>query len=147
MTRERVVGLLLVATCLLVAAAVAGEERRVQIRFEVDGKPRQGPDTIEFYGQDGRVVARKQIAEGSFQPPAIAASVSVEVRVRLAKRTLVFAGVRSVKFAGTWVVGIDQPPFDEENLVSSATGAEELWYIRFVPATGGDGTTVVVAIR
>jgi hypothetical protein len=133
---------------LLFAVAGYAQPRRIKIRFELDGKPKAGPRNIQFYGEDGRPIADQRISGGSFDAPTLGSSDRVDVHLRFAGRTLIFRGVFGTKFEGTWTVGIDRAPFDEENAssVASVSKPKELWFIKFDPLRG-DGTRIVVAGR
>jgi len=133
---------------VFVLAQLPGQSRQVKIRFEIDGKPQAGPKSIDLYGPDGRQIASPVIRGGGFDVPDLESSKEVEVRIKLAKRTMAFQGVYQTKFDGAWTVGIDRPPFDDENASPKLVKLrpKELWFIKFEPSSG-DGTRIVVIPR
>ena len=130
---------------LLAFVATANAGARIRIEFEVCGKTRSGPRVIEFH-RSQRLLSRQPIVHGGFESPALGGT-AVDVHLRLDGRPLVFRDVPASKFQGSWKVGIDRPPFQEENASSVAAAARprELWFIQFDPPTG-DGTRMVVSI-
>lgn len=133
---------------MVLTLTLYAQPQQVRIRFEVEGKSRVGPQTIEFYGADGHRIASQRIHQGCFDVPKLQPSEQVNVCIYFAKRVLTFQGVYGTKFEGTWTVGIDRVPFDEENASSIPAGnnSKELWFIEFEPSTG-DGTRMVVTGR
>lgn len=131
----------------LLMATLHAETQRIKVRFEVDGKPTVGPLAIEFYNAAGRRIAREDITDHAFNMPHVGSGDTVDVRLRLAGRRLIFRGIHASKLVGSWIVGIDRPPFNEENAssVPQDSKPKELWVIQFDPPDG-DGTRMVVAI-
>ena len=118
---------------------------QIKVQFEFCGKRRSSPSAIGFHqGQELR--SREPIIGGAFDIPSIEGT-TVDVHVRFLGRALVFPGVPVKRLVeGTWIIGVDRPPFQPENASSSAASSNpgEVWFIDFKPLAG-DGTRVVVA--
>jgi hypothetical protein len=84
-------------------------------------------------------------------PPELKEHEKLNVRFMSGKHDLSFESVYASKFKTDWVVGVDTPPFDSENIASEnpdppGKTLSVIWYIDFVPKDKGDGTRVVVKI-
>ena len=126
---------------------VLAQSSKLDIQFQMDGKPQKAPSDIEIVFPDGHILNRP-IENGKFQAPDDL-KVPVTVRIKFKGRTLEFPSVYPAKFApGRWVVEIDRPPFELENDPGRKEKAKvkELWIIKFESFTG-DGTVMVVSVR
>jgi len=64
----------------------------------------------------------------------------------LASTIFLFEPVYIAKFQTDWVVGIDNKPFDQENVDLQFAGKiQTIYYIDFVP-TSGDETRLVIRV-
>jgi len=118
---------------------------KVEVEFQLDGKRQRAPSSVDFVESNGTVQS-ESIVNGEFRVPGSLDS-PVAVRLRFLDRTLLFSQVYPSKFQGKWVVGIDKPPFDPENISArfQQEKPKELWFISFEP-TLGEGTRIVVSI-
>jgi len=126
--RYSLVALLLV----LLSTTAYTQSPRVKVRFEVDGKSRKAPADINFYRPDGQLLAKRSIANDTFEPPPLGTD-KIKIVARLAGRTMDFEQVPPAFFAGSWLIGIDTPPFDDENTASAKSRTKEVWFIVFEP--------------
>jgi hypothetical protein len=137
------------ALFLIVAGIALSQPMQVKIRFEVDGKSRSAPRLVEFYAIDGRLLARQEIRNGTFGVPDKVTAENVNVVVRFAGRTMTFKSIPSETFRAAWTIGVDTPPFDDENSSSSlaANKPKEFWYIDFHYANRDGGRHVIAIPR
>ena len=130
---------------LMLVTGVRGQDRFVKVSFEIDGKRVEERFKILIY-VDGIAIEPLRFENG-FVVPAWPKSVeNVRVRFLFAKHNLLFEPVYIAKFETDWIVGIDNKPFDEEN-VDPRAGKElkVVYYIDFVPHDG-DETRLVVKV-
>jgi hypothetical protein len=130
----------------LTAAAGAGAQTPVKIKFEVDGKEYRQPIRIfiaAHYDEFKPPIFEPQVKDGSFILPAGLGGLKfdeVSVRVVCGKHTLEFTEVEVSKLTGELVFGIDHKPFDPEFLKFKTPEEKKklalLHYLKFIPENG-----------
>jgi hypothetical protein len=119
------------------------------IKFEVDGKEVDQEFRVLLY-VDNKVIEPRRVGSRFIVPPELKDNEKVHVRFLSGKYDLSFDPVYAPKFETDWVVGIDNAPFDSENVDSEnpdPAGKRLLviWYLDSVPKEG-DGTRLVVKV-
>jgi len=92
----------------------------------------------------GKLLAKNKIADDQFQAPTLA-SEKINVVIRFAGRTIDFEEIPPAFFEGRWRIGIDTPPFDDENAPAARGRTKEVWYIVFEPPNS-EAIRVTVAV-
>lgn len=142
---------LALAFCFLAFVGwVNAQSQCVRVKFEVDDKEVDQEFRILLY-VDNKVIEPTRVGKTFIVPPELKDHEKVNVRFLSEKYDLWFESVYVTKFKTDWVVGIDNPPFDSDNVASEnpdPTGKTlmVIWYIDFVPKDKGDGTKVVVKV-
>lgn len=142
---------LALAVCLLaLVGSVSAQSQSVTIKFEVDGKEVDQKFRVLLYF-DNKVIEPTVVEKSFIVPPELKDQEKVNVRLLSGEYDLSFESVYLTKFKTDWVVGIDNPPFDDENIASEQRNPpgktlSVIWYIDFVPKDKGDGTRVVVKV-
>lgn len=130
---------------LMLVTGVSGQDKFVKVDFEIDGKRVEERFKILIY-IDAIAIEPLRFENGFVVPSWPKNVESVRVRFLFARHNLLFEPVYIAKFETDWIVGIDNKPFDEENV--DPTAGKELrvvYYIDFVPHDG-DGTRLVVKV-
>lgn len=142
---------LVLAFCFLAfVGSVNAQSRCVKVAFEVDGKAVDQEFKILLY-VDNKVIEPTRVGKSFIVPPELKDHEKVNVRFLSGKYDLSFDPVYAPKFETDWVVGIDNAPFDSENIASENPDPKRkrllvIWYIDFVPKDKGDGTRLVVKV-
>jgi hypothetical protein len=130
--------------------SVSAQSQCVNVKFEVDGKEVDQKFRVLLY-VDNRVIGPTVVGKSFIVPPELKDQEKVNVRFLSGEYDLFFESVYLTKFNTDWVVGVDTPPFDNENITSEnpdppGKTLSVIWYIDFVPKDKGDGTRVVVKV-
>ncbi len=147
----KTLSILLLAGCSLLANSVMAQTRSLKIlRFEVDGKEVHKDFKLLLY-VNGKAIELVRTGNSFAVPTELQGCESVDVRFVSGKHDLFFNAVHISKFDTDWIIGIDNKPFDAENLSSEEADPPGrkllvIHYINFVPKTGGDGTRMVIKI-
>lgn len=142
---------LALAVCVLaLVGSVSAQSQCVRIKFEVDGKEVDQKFRVLLY-VDNKVMEPTVVGKSFVVPPELKGQEKVNVRFLSGEYDLFFESVYLTKFNTDWVVGVDTPPFDNENIASEnpdppGKTLSVIWYIDFVPKDKGDGTRVVVKV-
>lgn len=130
---------------LMLVNGVRGQDNFVKVSFEIDGKRVEERFKILIY-VDGMTIEPLRFENGFVVPAWIKKVEKVRVRFWFGKHNLLFEPVYIAKFETDWIVGIDNKPFDQEN-VDPQAGKElkVVYYIDFVPHDG-DETRLVVKV-
>jgi hypothetical protein len=147
---KRIKALALVVCVLALVGSVSAQSQCVRIKFEVDGKEVNQKFRVLLY-VDNKVIEPTVVGKSFVVPPELKDQEKVNVRFLSGKYDLSFQSVYVSKFKTDWVVGVDNPPFDNENIASEnpdppGKTLSVIWYIDFVPKDKGDGTRVVVKV-
>ena len=147
---KEVRALALMVFVLTVLTSVNAQNRCVAVKFEVDSKEADQPFKVLLY-VDNKVIEPTVAGKSFIVPPELKGQEKVNVRFLSGDYDLFFQSVYMSKFNTDWVVGIDNPPFDNENIASETPDPpgktlSVIWYIEFVPKDRGDGTRVVVKV-
>ena len=140
--------LLLLGWSTLLITSVTAQTHVVKIRrFEVDGKALHKPFKILLY-VDGRVIKPARIGNRFVVPSEIEHHKTVDVRFISEKYNLFFQSVDNSKFGTDWIVGVDNKPFDEENIASEDPDPQRqalvgIYYLEFLSKKGLDTRMVV----
>jgi len=142
--------LVLASWLVAFVGSVNAQSQCVSVKFEVDGKEMDQKFRILLY-VDNKVLEPAVIGKSFVVPPELKGQEKVNLRFLSGEHDLSFESVYVTKFKTDWVVGVDTPPFDNENLASEnpdppGKTLSVIWYIDFVPKDKGDGTRVVVKI-
>ncbi len=142
---------LLAGCCVLLANSAKAQARSVKIlKFEVDGKEvRKGFKVLLYIG--GKTIEPARTGNSFVVPPEVQGHENIGVRFLSGKYDLLFDSVHVSKFNTDWIIGIDNKPFDAENISSEEPdppGRQLLviHYMSFVPKDGGDGTRMIVKV-
>ena len=147
---KKIKALALVVCVLAFVGSVSAQNQCVRIKFEVDGKEVDQKFRV-LLSVDSRVIEPTVVGKSFIVPPELKDQEKVNVRFLSGKYDLSFESVYVTKFKTDWVVGVDNPPFDNENIASEnpdppGKTVSVIWYIDFVPKDKSDGTRVVVKV-
>jgi len=134
---------MLMALLVLLCANTYAQGTRIRVRFELDGKARKAPREIVFYRPNGQLLVKKAVIDDAFEAPML--SEKINVVVRFASRTMEFQAIPPTFFEGMWRVGIDTPPFDDENARAADRQTKEIWYVVF-ESSQFEATRAIVAV-
>jgi len=123
----------------------------VSVRFVINERQVSQPVRL-WFDVKGRAVEPLWTDNGFIlAEPVWEEATAVGVRVKLGKRMLEFPEVQTAAIEnGEWVIGVDTPPFEDENLPSPKDGERPSWvkevlwiyYLSFAP-TGKEGLRIV----
>jgi hypothetical protein len=148
--KKKIKTLALVVCALAFVGSVSAQSQCVRIKFEVDGKQVDQKFRV-LLSVDNKVIEPTVVGKSFIVPPELKDQEKVNVRFLSGQYDLSFESVYLTKFNTDWIVGIDTPPFDSENIASEnpdppGKTLSVIWYIDFVPKDKGDGTRVVVKV-
>jgi len=124
-------------------------DRWVKVKFEVDGKTVDQEFKVLLYANNQ--VIEPTITGKNFElPPKLESVQTMKVRFLSGEYDLFFDSVHTTAFDTKWVIGVDKPPFDDENIDSEepAPFGKKLliiYYINFVPKNA-EGTRLMVKV-
>lgn len=123
-----------------------GQGRFVQIlKFEVDSKQRDEKLRV-FLKIGDRLIEPLRFENGFVVPAEVSEREKLDVRLIFGKYDLYFESVPASAFNTNWIVGLDEPPFNQDNIESSPPPRKKLklvYYIQFVPRDGEETRMVV----
>jgi hypothetical protein len=137
---------MLACTLLLCAAPISGQIRFVQIlRFEVDGKQRDEKLRV-FLKLGNRLIEPLRFENGFVVPAELGEQEKLDVRLIFGKYDLYFESIHASAFKTNWIVGVDEAPFDPDNIEPAPPPGKKLklvYYIQFVPRDAEETRMVV----
>lgn len=127
---------------------VRAQNNRVKFSFEVDAKPVKEKFKVQLY-LDGKVIEPDMCGDSFLVPPEIEGRKDTGVRFLSDKYDLYFDPIFAHNFKIDWVVGVDNKPFEKENLNAEKNYEKVaiIHYLKFIPKDGGDGFMLIVEIN
>lgn len=140
------IGLLLGLMCLFVPyTMVAQSNKVVQVYFDIEGKEVNFSKGVELsFFLDGKEIQPLLYLNG-FVVPDFGNAKTVDVCFRYKRKVYRIDALPVNKFETDWTFGIDKKPFKEDNKPQNEK-VSMIYFIRFSPKDGSDGTQVIVAI-
>lgn len=137
-------------TVMFVKSANAQTDN-VHLRFEIDGRQVNEAFRVLLYAGD-RIIEPTKCVNGFAVPSDIRDYETVNVRIFFGEHNLFFESVHVSKFRTDWTVGIDNEPFEEENVTSEHPDPPGqrlvlIYYINFTSRSGLDTRTVIRVYR
>lgn len=135
--------LILVAICF--SGLATAQAPRVQLKFEVDGKPKTQMFKVTFVTKESTFEA-KNIDDGFVVPNEILDCDSFGVKFVSKKYSFYFQPVFRKDLDAVWTVGIDNKPFEKDNISSdeSYDKVSRLKFLRIRPLNEGIASILVV---
>jgi hypothetical protein len=122
------------AWALIASTDTLAQDNPIKVKFEIDGKEIHQPFKI-LLSVKGSAIFEPAITDGSFIfPLELRSYEKVSLRLVYKEYDLDYGDVYPSKFNGEMVFGVDNKPFDEENLPSNPPPGKELiliYYIKF----------------
>jgi hypothetical protein len=147
-SKLRISLLLLAVSCYFAMffASAGAQTDSIKVKFEIDGKRVEQSFRV-LIETEGKIIEPPIVKSSFLVPSEIKGKEKVNVRFLSGEHDLYFEGVYAGKFKTNWTVGIDNKPFDVENLLDSASDIEVkiIYYINFEPEDA-DGTRMVVSV-
>jgi hypothetical protein len=147
----RKLNILMVVCCfLLLASAAQAQTGCVKVKFEIDGKEVDQKFKVVLH-INNEVIKPSIIGKGfNVSADVLKNHETVGVQFLSAEYDLFFESVHRSAFETEWIVGVDKPPFDNENIDSEEPvppGKKLLiiYYINFIPKNA-EGTRLVVKV-
>lgn len=133
---------------LLFIGDLVAQDKKVEFRFEVDGKPVRQKFKVQL-DIDGKIIEAKLSKNGFYLPLEFQHCKTCEifaVRFTSKKYILAFDGVYRKNFDSNWVLGIDNRPFDVDNINISTSyeNIRTLHYLGFRPKDDEIATRLTV---
>jgi len=144
----RKLNILMVACCfLLLASSAKAQTSCVKVKFEIDGIEVDQKFKVLVH-INNEVIEPSIVGKGFIVPPDLKNHETVGVQFLSGEYDLFFESVHKSAFETDWIVGVDKPPFDNENISSEKPdppGKELLiiYYITFIPKNGEETRLVV----
>jgi hypothetical protein len=127
---------------------MASQTHFVKLAFEVDGQPQLDPEIRLAIEIDGKTFEPK-IVKGEFIVPAeVQNGKQIKLRFISGKYDLSFRQMTKQHFDSEWVIGVKNPPFQEDPdgpLVSDGRHLRLIYYIEFRPYSA-EGTNWVTRV-
>lgn len=137
-----IIAILLILPCHMFAQ----KDKIVNVSFDIEGANSFFSEDLHLlFRFDGKEIQPILFLNG-FIVPDFGNAEAVDVCFVLKKQTYCINNLPVSKFEGSWTFGIDKKPFKEENRPQEK-GVNRIFFIRFTPANGGDGTQVVVTVK
>lgn len=132
--------------CLFIPyTMVAQSDKVVQVYFDIEGKEVNFSNGVELsFFLDGKEIEPLLYLNG-FVVPDFGNAKAVDVCFRYKRKVYRIDALPINKFETDWTFGIDKKPFKEENKPQNEK-VRMIYFIRFSPKDGSDGTQVIVAI-
>jgi len=146
MASRKTRAVILTWTALVSIELFAGQIRFVQIlKFEVDGKQHNEKFMI-FLKLDDKLKEPLRFENGFVVPEEVSADEKFDARLIFGKYDLYFESIHASAFDTNWIVGVDEAPFDPDNLETPVPAGKKLklvYWIQFVPRHGEETRLVV----
>lgn len=121
-------------------------DKVVRVSFEVEDEEVDFSKGVNLtFNVDGREIQPLLFVNG-FIVPDFGDTKTVDVCFSYEENKYCIERVSIVKFETNWTFGVDEKPFRDVNKPQTK-GVRLVYYIKFQPKNGGDGTRVDVAIR
>jgi hypothetical protein len=138
----KIVVLLVAITALYLAmlsVSTKAQTECVKIKFEIDGKEVVGEKFKVLIDADGQTIEPKLLENGFVVPPEVSNWQKIELRFVSGEYELLFSPLTKYHFDSEWIIGVNNPPFKEQDETSASQEGKELkliYYIEFHPKKG-----------
>jgi len=115
---------------------MASQTPFVKLTFEVDGQQQLDPEIRLAIEIDGKTFEPKIVKGGFIVPPEVQNGKQIKLRFISGKYDLTFRDLTKQHFDSEWVIGVKNPPFQEDPdgpLVSDGKELRLIYYIEFRP--------------
>lgn len=121
-------------------------EKTIQVSFNIEGEPAVFSDMnrIEFTVGNNKVVPLQFL--NGFVVPDFGDADVIDVCFIINGEKYCFRDLPVSKFETDWEFGVDRKPFNKE-FKPADVGDKFIYFLKFFPKNGGDGTQVVVSGR
>lgn len=119
---------------LTVSPKMYAQNEPIKVKFEIDGKEVQQPFRILLSGKDSAIFEPRITNDSFIFPQELRSYEKVNLRLLYKKYELDYGEIYLTKFSCDMTFGIDNKPFDEENIPSEPLPDKELkliYYINF----------------
>ena len=126
----------LFVACLILRPAMASQTPFVKVAFEVDGQPQLDQEIRLALEIDGNTFEPKIVKGGFIVPAEVQNGKQIKLRFISGKYDLSFPQLTKQHFDSEWVIGVKNPPFQEDPdgpLVSDGKALRLIYYIEFRP--------------
>jgi hypothetical protein len=130
MRAKLLISIILACCALTFVETVNAQTNPIKVRFRVDGKEVHQPFKIEI-SHNGFVLKPKVENDTFFYPPEFLNDEKVNLRFVSGKYDLDFGNIPLKEF-NEIDIGVDNKPFEEENLPSETSPDKELAFIYYI---------------
>ena len=138
----------LFVACLILHPSMASQTPFVKLAFEVDGQQQLDQEIRLAIEIDGKTFEPKIVKEGFIVPAEVQNGKQIKVRFISGKYDLSFRQMTKQHFDSEWVIGVKNPPLQEDPdgpLVSDGKDLRLIYYIEFRPHSA-EGTKWVTRV-
>ena len=138
----------LFVACLILHPSWASQTPFVKLAFEVDGQQQLDQEVRLAIEIDGKTFEPKIVKGGFIVPAEVQNAKQIKLRFISGKYDLSFRQMTTQHFDSEWVIGVKNPPFQEDPdgpLVREGKDLSLIYYIEFRPH-GAEGTKWVTRV-
>lgn len=149
MMKTIIVGILFISYIFVISITPSiAQSNEVKFKFERDGKVIKQNFKVFLY-IDGVEFEAKTSKDSFFIPLEVQGRDYVAVRFISKKYNLYFNPIFTKDFKADWTIGIDNKPFENENINTSLSydNVCSIHYVSFSPKGGGIATRLIMRIE